>query len=100
MVLDITRSDSLSVFLRWGNTSQLGHDGGSRLAEDVSEQVESTSVGHADNVFTGSLVSESVHGDLDTGDEGLDTLKSKALHSVKLLRQVFSPLVSSIDSVV
>lgn len=67
MVLDVTRSDIVFIFMLGHDTLELSHDNFSRLAHHVGENIQSASVGHADDVIATTKLGQSVNSNLQAG---------------------------------
>ena len=100
MVLNITRaSESQLTFLVRTSALEFSHDLLHGLSHNVSQNVQSTSVGHADNKSFSTQLGKLVNRELQSGDERFASLKSKSLSGVVLLRKEFSPCVSPVETV-
>ena len=75
MVLDITRT----LVLGTGSTGELAEDGLVGLANDVAENVETSTMGHTDNDILNTVVDTAVDERLHTGNQGLATLETESL---------------------
>ena len=87
MILHISRSFvpvRLLVF-SWDRTVKFCENLFERLADDVSEHVQTTSVRHTNNTFVSSELAESVNATFHSRDERLHTFKSEPLISVEFL---------------
>lgn len=64
---------------RLGGTGELAEDGLVRLADDVGEDVQTTTVGHADDDVLDSMLDAAVDQSLHTRHQGLTSLQTETL---------------------
>ena len=101
MVFNVSRSSILSfVLVRWLDSLELCHDLFHGLSHYISQNAKSTSVRHADNEITGTVIDSSVNSYFESWNETFASFKSKTFHSVKLLTKEGPELVSPVQSVV
>lgn len=87
------------LVLSGGHSLELSENYVKRLPDNVGEHIKSSSVGHADDNALGSSLDEGIDTRLHTRDEGLNSLKPEALHSVELGSNELSELVGPESSV-
>ena len=97
MVLDITRLSILNFFSHlWLDSLELSHDDFHRLAHDIGESVESTSVCHTNDESSGALFRGCVDQIFETWNERLTSIKSESLHGVEFGGYELGELVTPI----
>lgn len=100
VIFDITRGVSLSGSILVGHdTLELGENGSQRLANDVSEHVETTTMRHTNDDLGSTMLHNAIHANLHARNKGLDTLETESLHSVELLRDELSEAISPVEAI-
>ena len=101
MILDITSACSYRFFtLLWLNSLELGHDDLHRLAHDICECVESTSVSHSNDKCARTFLNGRVNAELEARHKGFAALQSKPLHCVEFACHKRAPLMRPVESLV
>ena len=101
MIFDITSACSDRFFtLFWLNSLELSHDDLHRLAHDICECVESTSVSHSNDKCARTFLNGRVNAELEARHKGFAALQSKPLHRVEFASHERAPLMRPIQSLV
>ena len=101
VIFYITSARSNRFFaLLWLNSLELGHDDLHRLAHDICECVEPTSVSHSNDKCARTFLDRGVNAELEARHKGFAALQSKPLHRVEFARHKRAPLMRPIQSLV
>ena len=101
MILDITSACSdRFLTLLWLNSLELGHDDLHRLAHDICECVESTSVSHSNDKCARTFLNRRVNTEFEARYKGFAALQSKSLHRVEFASHKRAPLMRPIKSLI
>ena len=99
MVLGITSSlKAITEGLFRSLVVSLSHKHLSRLANDISESVQTASMSHSHNESFSTELSESINTELKSRTEGPVSLEIEPLHGVKFLSQEISPSVRPVKT--
>ena len=97
VVLNIARSCVFcGVLLVGSNTLELSHDDLQRLSDHICQDIESTSVRHADNESTSTIFNCGVNGNFETRNKAFAAFKTETLHRVELYPNELSEIVRPI----
>lgn len=70
-----------------------------RLVDNIGQNIQSSSMRHANDYFLGSELDETVHAALHTGNERLAALEAESLHGVEFFLQKVGEAVSPEETV-
>ena len=93
MVFDISSWQLVALLDLWSDTLEFSHDDLHWLSNNVSEGVQSASMGHRDDKFSGAEFNRGIEQIFQTGDKGLATFKTETFGCIELLRHEVAPLV-------
>jgi hypothetical protein len=82
------------------STLELGHDDLHGLSNDISQDVETTSMGHTNNKVGRTIIDCSVNSTLKAGNETLATFETKSFHGVEFLGKESTEIVGPIEPIV
>lgn len=97
MVLDIAGASIFcGVLFVWSDSLELRHDDLKGLSNDVCQNVESSSVWHANNESPATIFDCGIYRHFETGNETLATFETETLHRVELLAYELSKVVGPV----